>query len=64
MGHQILSIALGAKTYKLKFGHRGSNHPVEDLVLEKIYVTSQIMGYAVDEQSLPSSVKGQSEKSQ
>jgi carbamoyl-phosphate synthase small subunit len=57
MGHQILSLALGAKTYKLKFGHRGSNHPVRDEVLNKIYVTSQNHGYAVDPTTLPLHVK-------
>jgi carbamoyl-phosphate synthase small subunit len=57
MGNQILSLALGAKTYKLKFGHRGSNHPVKDLLTESIYVTSQNHGYAVDEKSLPSNVR-------
>lgn len=53
MGNQILAQALGAKTYKLKFGHRGGNHPVRDLLLNEIYVTSQNHGYAVDEKSLP-----------
>jgi carbamoyl-phosphate synthase small subunit len=48
MGHQILSHALGLKTYKLKFGHRGGNHPVKDLTTGSIYVTSQNHGYAVD----------------
>ncbi len=57
MGHQILSLALGAKTYKLKFGHRGSNHPIRDELLNKIYVTSQNHGYAVDPSTLPSNVK-------
>lgn len=56
MGHQILSRALGAKTFKLKFGHRGSNHPVKDQLLNKIYVTSQNHGYAVDGNSLPPDV--------
>ena len=56
MGHQILSLALGAKTYKLKFGHRGGNHPVKDDVINKIYVTAQNHGYAVDAQSLPADV--------
>lgn len=56
MGHQILSLALGAKTYKLKFGHRGSNHPIDDHLLNKIYVTSQNHGYAVDAKSLPQGV--------
>ncbi|WP_413288699.1 glutamine-hydrolyzing carbamoyl-phosphate synthase small subunit [Bdellovibrio sp. HCB337] len=53
MGHQVLSLALGAKTYKLKFGHRGSNHPIKDDLLGQIYVTSQNHGYAVDPQTLP-----------
>lgn len=57
MGHQILGLALGATTYKLKFGHRGSNHPVKDEILNKIYVTSQNHGYAVDEKTLPSHIK-------
>lgn len=53
MGHQILALALGAKTYKLKFGHRGSNHPIKDDLLRQIYMTSQNHGYAVDAQTLP-----------
>ena len=57
MGHQILGLALGAKTYKLKFGHRGSNHPIRDTLLNQIYMTSQNHGYAVEEASLPSDVK-------
>lgn len=57
MGHQILGLALGAKTYKLKFGHRGSNHPIRDTLLNQIYMTSQNHGYAVEEASLPSYVK-------
>jgi carbamoyl-phosphate synthase small subunit len=57
MGHQILGLALGAKTYKLKFGHRGSNHPIKDDILKRIYVTSQNHGYAVDAATLPSHVK-------
>lgn len=57
MGHQILSRALGAKTFKLKFGHRGGNHPVKDQLLGKIYVTSQNHGYAVDDKTLPSDVR-------
>lgn len=56
MGHQILGIALGAKTYKLKFGHRGSNHPIQDKLLNKVYMSSQNHGYAVDIQTLPSDV--------
>lgn len=57
MGNQILSLALGAKTYKLKFGHRGGNHPVRDLLLNEIYVTSQNHGYAIDAATLPSDVR-------
>jgi carbamoyl-phosphate synthase small subunit len=57
MGHQILARALGARTYKLKFGHRGGNHPVKDGLLRSIYVTSQNHGYAVDEKSLPAGVR-------
>lgn len=57
MGNQILGLALGAKTYKLKFGHRGSNHPVRDLLLDEIYVTSQNHGYVVDPKTLPSDVR-------
>lgn len=56
MGHQILALALGAKTYKLKFGHRGSNHPIKDLLLDKIYVSSQNHGYAVDPKTLSSDI--------
>jgi carbamoyl-phosphate synthase small subunit len=53
MGHQILSLALGAKTYKLKFGHRGANHPIKDLLLNLVYMSSQNHGYAVDDKTLP-----------
>ncbi len=56
MGHQILSLALGAKTYRLKFGHRGGNHPVKDELLGRIYVTSQNHGYAVDSNSMPAGI--------
>ena len=52
LGHQILSLAYGAKTYKLKFGHRGGNHPVKDLETGKIEITSQNHSYAVDGASL------------
>ncbi|MCS7254668.1 MAG: glutamine-hydrolyzing carbamoyl-phosphate synthase small subunit [Armatimonadetes bacterium] len=52
LGHQILGWALGGKTFKLKFGHRGSNHPVKDLMTGKVYITTQNHGYAVDEKSL------------
>ncbi len=53
LGHQILGHALGGKTFKLKFGHRGGNHPVMDLFTRKIEVTSQNHGFAVDIDSLP-----------
>ncbi len=53
LGHQIAARALGAKTYKLKFGHRGANHPVQDLASEKVYITAQNHGYTVDPDSLP-----------
>ena len=52
LGHQILSLAYGAKTYKLKFGHRGGNHPVRDLSTGRIEITSQNHSYAVDAESL------------
>ena len=52
LGHQIISLALGAKTYKLKFGHRGGNHPVKNHISDKIEITSQNHGFAVDEKTL------------
>lgn len=52
LGHQMISLALGAKTYKLKFGHRGGNHPVKNLETGKIEITSQNHSYAVDGESL------------
>lgn len=52
LGHQIIAIAYGAKTYKLKFGHRGGNHPVKNLTTGKIEITSQNHSYSVDEKSL------------
>ena len=52
LGHQLISLAYGAKTYKLKFGHRGGNHPVKNLETGKIEITSQNHGYAVEEESL------------
>ncbi len=57
LGHQILALALGGSTFKLKFGHRGANHPVKDLRSGKIAVTSQNHGYAVDATSLPPEVE-------
>jgi carbamoyl-phosphate synthase small subunit len=52
LGHQILALALGGDTYKMKYGHRGGNHGVQDLELDKAYITSQNHGYAVDSDSL------------
>jgi carbamoyl-phosphate synthase small subunit len=52
LGHQILSLAVGARTYKLKFGHRGGNQPVKDLATGKVDITVQNHGFAVDDQSL------------
>lgn len=57
LGHQILAFALGGKTFKLKFGHRGANQPVKDLRSGKIAITSQNHGFAVDPASLPSDVE-------
>jgi carbamoyl-phosphate synthase small subunit len=53
LGHQLLSLACGAKTFKLKFGHRGANQPVMDLETGKVEITSQNHGFAVDEATLP-----------
>ena len=53
LGHQILGLAVGGKTFKLKFGHRGANHPVKDHQSGKVEITSQNHGFAVDPQSLP-----------
>jgi carbamoyl-phosphate synthase small subunit len=57
MGHQVLGLAMGARTFKLKFGHRGANHPVKDLRSGKIEITSQNHGFAVDPASLPDDVE-------
>jgi carbamoyl-phosphate synthase small subunit len=56
LGHQLLGLALGAETYKLKFGHRGANHPVTQLETGNVEITSQNHGFAVDPASLPSDV--------
>lgn len=53
LGHQLLALALGAKTYKMNFGHHGSNHPVQDLQSGKVIITSQNHGFAVDDLTLP-----------
>jgi carbamoyl-phosphate synthase small subunit len=52
LGHQLIGTALGARTFKLKFGHRGGNHPVHDLASGRVYITTQNHGYAVDADSL------------
>ncbi len=57
LGHQLLGLALGASTYKLKFGHRGANHPVKDLDSNQIEITSQNHGFAVDPDSLPADAR-------
>ena len=56
LGHQILGLAMGGNTYKLKFGHRGANHPVKKLETGKVEITSQNHGFAVDPKSLPGDV--------
>ena len=57
LGHQVLGLAVGAKTFKLKFGHRGANHPVKDLSSGKVEITSQNHGFAVDPDTLPADVR-------
>ncbi len=57
LGHQILALALGARTEKMKFGHHGANHPVQDLTTGKVEITSQNHGFAVRPESLPSHVE-------
>lgn len=52
LGHQVIGLGMGTKTYKLKFGHRGSNQPVKNLQQNKVYITAQNHGYAVDESSI------------
>lgn len=56
LGHQLMALATGAKTYKLKYGHRGGNHPVKDLSNERVYISSQNHGYAVDAESIDSAI--------
>ena len=55
LGHQLCGLALGGKTFKLKFGHHGSNHPVQNLLTQKMEITAQNHGFCVDPESLPSS---------
>ena len=62
LGHQIISLAYGATTYKLKFGHRGGNHPVKNLLSGKIEITSQNHSYAVDEKSLENTLLTEKKK--
>ncbi len=57
LGHQILALASGAKTFKMKFGHHGANHPVKDLDSGRVSITSQNHGFAVDDSSLPANLR-------
>jgi carbamoyl-phosphate synthase small subunit len=57
LGHQILGLAAGARTVKMKFGHHGANHPVQDLESGRVFITSQNHGFAVDEATLPAGVR-------
>ena len=57
LGHQLLGLAVGARTVKMKFGHHGANHPVQDLATGRVMITSQNHGFAVDEATLPANVR-------
>jgi carbamoyl-phosphate synthase small subunit len=57
LGHQLLALASGAKTMKMKFGHHGANHPVQDVETKRVYITSQNHGFAADPSTLPKNVK-------
>ena len=57
LGHQLLALASGARTVKMKFGHHGANHPVQDLATNRVMITSQNHGFAVDESTLPANLK-------
>ncbi|MES2546792.1 MAG: glutamine-hydrolyzing carbamoyl-phosphate synthase small subunit [Pseudomonadota bacterium] len=57
LGHQLLALASGAKTMKMKFGHHGANHPVQDVETKRVYITSQNHGFAADPETLPSNIK-------
>ena len=57
LGYQLLALAAGAKTMKMKFGHHGANHPVQDLSTRQVLITSQNHGFAVDPDSLPENIK-------
>ncbi|MDD4238397.1 MAG: glutamine-hydrolyzing carbamoyl-phosphate synthase small subunit [Desulfotomaculaceae bacterium] len=52
LGHQVLGLAMGCRTYKMKFGHRGANHPVKDLITGRVYISSHNHGFSVDEESM------------
>jgi carbamoyl-phosphate synthase small subunit len=56
LGHQLMALANGADTYKMKYGHRGGNHPVKDLATNRVYISSQNHGYVVDTQNLDESI--------
>lgn len=57
LGHQLLALASNAKTHKMKFGHHGANHPVQDVETKRVYITSQNHGFAVDATKLPANIK-------
>jgi carbamoyl-phosphate synthase small subunit len=57
LGHQLLALAAGASTQKMKFGHHGANHPVKDLTSQRVMITSQNHGFAVNQDSLPANIK-------
>jgi len=57
LGHQLLALASGAKTLKMKFGHHGANHPVQDVETKRVYITSQNHGFAADPATLPANIK-------
>ena len=57
LGHQIMGLAVGGRTLKMKFGHHGANHPVLDVETKKVYITSQNHGFAVDGESLPANAR-------
>ncbi|MDR2711143.1 MAG: glutamine-hydrolyzing carbamoyl-phosphate synthase small subunit [Burkholderiales bacterium] len=57
LGHQIMALAAGASTYKMKFGHHGGNHPVQELESKRVFITSQNHGFAVDAKTLPANVQ-------
>lgn len=57
LGHQLMALACGADTHRLRYGHRGTNHPVKDLEQDRVYITSQNHGYTIIEESMPSNMK-------